>query len=259
MAMLSGISSSSAHQTAKSAAMAADFAVWCAVNELIPDSMAMRRADEAEQEAARLGRAVRESLRRDDDAPGEAGGARGLEVPAQARPQAPHVADGQVRLVPEARAVAQEGRIARLTVTLLDTKPTVWRQIEVPAGSTFAQLHTFLNTAMGWEDCHLHSFSFGDRVVGGPELNDGYGPPTTRSPKLKECKWQSSQPMAVLRNVWSCAKVEPAGTSICRHTVGLVSSRVTVRRAMRPSWATSRASGTSRSWPSATCGACGRA
>jgi hypothetical protein len=52
----------------------------------------------------------------------------------------------------------------------------VWRQIEVPAGSTFAQLHTFLNTAMGWEDCHLHSFSFGDRVVGGPELNDGYGP-----------------------------------------------------------------------------------
>jgi len=158
------------------AAMAADFAVWCAENDLIPESMAMRRADEAEQEAARLGRAVRESLRRDDDGPGEAGVARGLEVPAQARPRAPRVADGQLRLVPEARAVAQEGRIARLTVTLLDTKPTVWRQIEVPAGSTFAQLHTFLNTAMGWEDCHLHSFSFGDRVVGGPELNDGYGP-----------------------------------------------------------------------------------
>jgi len=86
------------------------------------------------------------------------------------------VADGQLRLVPEARAVAQEGRIARLTVTLLGTEPAVWRQIEVPAGSTFARLHTFLNTAMGWDDLHLHSFSFGDRVVGGPELNDGYGP-----------------------------------------------------------------------------------
>jgi len=158
------------------AAMAADFAVWCAVNELIPDSMATRRNDEADQEAARLGRAVRESLRRDDDAPGEAGVARRLEVPAQARPRAPRAADGQLRLVPEARAVAKEGRIARLTVTLLDTEPAVWRQIEVPSGSTFAQLHTFLNTAMGWEDCHLHSFSFGARVVGGPELNDGYGP-----------------------------------------------------------------------------------
>ena len=158
------------------AAMAADFAVWCAENELIPESMAMRRADEAEQEAMRLARAVRESLRRDDDAPGEAGVARGPGVPAQARPRAPRMADGQLRLLPEARPVAQQGRIARLTVTLLDTKPTVWRQIEVPVGSTFAQLHTFLNTAMGWEDLHLHSFSFGDRVVGEPELNDGYGP-----------------------------------------------------------------------------------
>ena len=158
------------------AAMAADFSFWCAENELIPESMAMRRADEAEQEAARLGRAVRESLRRGDDAPGEAGVPGGPVAPAQAPPRAPRVAAGQLRLVPEAHAVAEEGRIARLTVTLLDTEPAVWRQIEVPAGSSFARLHTFLNTAMGWQDYHLHMFGFGDRVVGGPELNDGYGP-----------------------------------------------------------------------------------
>jgi hypothetical protein len=158
------------------AAVAADFAVWCAENELVPESMAVRRADEAEQAAMRLGRAVRESLQRRGDAPTEAGAASGPAVPAQGRPHAPRVAGGQLRLVPEARAAAQEGRIARLTVTLLDTQPAVWRQIEVPAGSTFARLHGSLNTAMGWEDCHLHSFSFGDRVVGGPELNDGHGP-----------------------------------------------------------------------------------
>ncbi|MFA4965456.1 MAG: plasmid pRiA4b ORF-3 family protein [Thermoleophilia bacterium] len=158
------------------AAMAADFAVWCAENELIPESMAMRRADEAEQEATRLGRAVRGILARDDDAPRQADAARGMAAPAQTRPQAPRLADGQLRLVPETRAVAQEDGIARLTVTLLGTEPAVWRQIEVPAGSTFAQLHTFLNTAMGWEDVHLHSFSFGGREVGGPELNDAYGP-----------------------------------------------------------------------------------
>lgn len=158
------------------AAMAADFAVWCAVNELIPESMAMRRADEAEQEAARLGRALRQSLRRADDGPGEAGAARAPAAAASALPRAPRVAAGQLRLVPEARAVAQEGRIARLTVTLLDTEPAVWRRIEVPAGATFAELHRFLNTAMGWEDYHLHSFSFGERLVGGPALDDGYGP-----------------------------------------------------------------------------------
>lgn len=159
-------------------AMAADFAIWCAVNELIPDSMAMRRGEEADQEATRLGRAVRQGLRRDDVAPREAGVAGGMEVkvPAPARPRASRVAEGQLQLVPETRAVVRVGSIARLTITLLDTEPPVWRQIEVPAGSTFARLHTFLNTAMGWEDYHLHSFSFGDRLVGGPELNDGYGP-----------------------------------------------------------------------------------
>jgi hypothetical protein len=159
------------------AAMAADFAVWCAVNELIPDSMAMRRADEAEQEAMRLGRALRASLQGADDTSDGSGVARGPEPrPAPAPPRPPRAAAGQLRLVPEARAVAQEGRIARLTVTLQDTEPAVWRRIEVPVGSTFAELHVFLNTAMGWEDCHLHEFGFGDRLVGGPELNDGYGP-----------------------------------------------------------------------------------
>jgi len=140
------------------ASMAADFAVWCAENGLIPESMAIRRAGEAEQAANRLGRAVRDGAVR--------GGA--------ARGDASHA---QLRLVPNARAAgAGDGRIARLTVTLMGTEPAVWRQIEVPAGSTFAQLHAFLNTAMGWEDYHLHEFGFGDRLVGGPELNDGNGP-----------------------------------------------------------------------------------
>jgi hypothetical protein len=136
------------------AAMAADFAVWCAENELIPKSMAVRRAQEADQAAARLGRALRTGAL-------GAGAGPGGATPVQRR------------LATEARAAAgKDRRIARLTVTLLDTEPVVWRRIEAPVGSTFAELHAFLNLAMGWEDYHLHLFSFGDRIVGGPELND---------------------------------------------------------------------------------------
>ena len=186
------------------AAMAADFACWCAENELVPESMAMRRAQEAAHGAWRLGRALRGVAPRDDgvgdDAvDGWADLAGGLAPLAEAPPptrtpplaeappptrtpplaEAPPPTAGypQLRLLPDTRAAgAGAGRIARLTVTLRETKPAVRRQIEVPASATFAQLHAFLNAAMGWEDCHLHEFGFGDRLVGAAELNDGDGP-----------------------------------------------------------------------------------
>jgi len=183
------------------AAMVADFAVWCAENELIPKSMAVRRAQEAEQAAGRFGRALRAGTLHEGGAPDSAAGGAadsaagavaaalceggtpkdagddGLAPPARTPAAAPgDVTPAQLRLVPEARATGSTGRVARLTVTLLDTEPAVWRRIEVPLGSTFAELHTFLNVAMGWQDYHLHEFGYGDRLVGGPELNDGTGP-----------------------------------------------------------------------------------
>jgi hypothetical protein len=59
-----------------------------------------------------------------------------------------------------------------LRVTLVDVEPTVWREILVPVDLTFAQLHTVLQTAMGWEDCHLHEFSVGDLSIGPPAPKD---------------------------------------------------------------------------------------
>ncbi len=35
-----------------------------------------------------------------------------------------------------------------------------------------AQLHNVLQTAMGWEDCHLHEFSAGGRRIGIPNPED---------------------------------------------------------------------------------------
>ncbi len=53
-----------------------------------------------------------------------------------------------------------------LKVTLLEIQPAIWRRFAVPAWITLPGLHRVLQAAMGWEDYHLHSFSFGDVTYG---------------------------------------------------------------------------------------------
>jgi len=47
-------------------------------------------------------------------------------------------------------------------ITLKGVKPPVWRQILIPANSTFWELHVAIQDAMGWKDMHLHEFKVGD-------------------------------------------------------------------------------------------------
>jgi Plasmid pRiA4b ORF-3-like protein len=67
-------------------------------------------------------------------------------------------------------AVPQQ--IYQLKVTLLDTKPPVWRRLLVPADSTLARLHHVLQIAMGWQDYHLHEFEIEDRRFGPSDPDD---------------------------------------------------------------------------------------
>src|ERR1700689_4182119 len=64
--------------------------------------------------------------------------------------------------------------IYQLKVTLLGTKPAIWRRLLVPADLTLAQLHTVLQTAMGWENQHMHQFRAGQRRFGRPEPPDPF-------------------------------------------------------------------------------------
>jgi hypothetical protein len=52
-------------------------------------------------------------------------------------------------------------KIYEFKVTLLDTKPAIWRRIQVPETYTFWDLHVAIQDSMGWLDCHLHAFRFG--------------------------------------------------------------------------------------------------
>jgi Plasmid pRiA4b ORF-3-like protein len=63
---------------------------------------------------------------------------------------------------------AASNNILSLKVTLRGLKPPVWRRLLVPGTMTLGELHTAIQAAMGWEDCHLHAFDiageqFGDR------------------------------------------------------------------------------------------------
>ena len=56
----------------------------------------------------------------------------------------PHTATGQT--------------VHTIKVTLRDSRPPIWRRLEVPSGSTLHQLHNIIQSAFGWEDYHMWAF-----------------------------------------------------------------------------------------------------
>ena len=62
--------------------------------------------------------------------------------------------------------MAARRRAIVLKVTLLEVDPPVWRRFAVAATVTLPRLHGILQEVMGWQDCHLHQFFFGDECYG---------------------------------------------------------------------------------------------
>ena len=69
---------------------------------------------------------------------------------------------------------AVPAEIFQLKVTLLGTRPPIWRRLLVPANLTLAALHDVLQSAMGWYDCHMHEFRVGHRYFGKPNPEDRF-------------------------------------------------------------------------------------
>ena len=67
--------------------------------------------------------------------------------------------------------------IYQLKITLLESKPPIWRRVLVSSDVTFEELHVVIQIAMGWMGGHLHEFRMGrDISIGDPALDEGYGP-----------------------------------------------------------------------------------
>lgn len=64
----------------------------------------------------------------------------------------------------------------QLKITLLGTKPTVWRRFQV-SDCTLEELHRIIQCVMGWDESHLHQFVVGKDFYGVPdEFDMGFGP-----------------------------------------------------------------------------------
>ncbi len=63
---------------------------------------------------------------------------------------------------------SKEQPIYQFKITLLGSKPPIWRRILVPEG-TLDDLHEHIQTAMGWTNSHLHQFTIDGVEYGDPE------------------------------------------------------------------------------------------
>jgi len=64
--------------------------------------------------------------------------------------------------------------VYQIKVTLIGSKPPIWRRFLVRETTTLSRLHDILQIIMGWQDYHLHMFTINGQIYGDPE-DDEYG------------------------------------------------------------------------------------
>lgn len=68
-------------------------------------------------------------------------------------------------------AKTTEQVLFQFKITLLETRPLIWRRIVI-ADESLDSFHEHIQTAMGWTNSHLHQFEIRGRLYGDPELFD---------------------------------------------------------------------------------------
>jgi hypothetical protein len=76
--------------------------------------------------------------------------------------------------------------IYQLKVTLRDSKPPIWRRLQVPADIALSDLHWVLQIAMGWTNSHLHQFIIGEEYYTDPRFELEMGEKSTYKARLNQ-------------------------------------------------------------------------
>ena len=64
---------------------------------------------------------------------------------------------------------ASKDAIATLRIEIKYIEPLIWRRVAVRTSMNLKALHTVIQATMGWLDCHLWEFTFGDSRYGIPD------------------------------------------------------------------------------------------
>ena len=60
-------------------------------------------------------------------------------------------------------------QIYQLKISLLESEPTIWRQVLMPSDVRLAQLHDIIQDVMGWTNTHLYAFEIGGEYYEEPD------------------------------------------------------------------------------------------
>lgn len=72
---------------------------------------------------------------------------------------------------------ATSDKIATLRIDLVDSRPRIWREIEVPVSLTLLNVHDVVQIAFGWGDYHMWQFEIAGAL---------YGTPNEDNPKIRD-------------------------------------------------------------------------
>jgi len=73
-------------------------------------------------------------------------------------------------------AVSSLRQMYQVKVTLVGSKPPIWRRLLVPSTMRLSDFHGVLQIAMGWTDSHLHEFVAKGERYGASDAGTDYGP-----------------------------------------------------------------------------------
>ncbi|HLP89604.1 MAG TPA: plasmid pRiA4b ORF-3 family protein [Nostocaceae cyanobacterium] len=76
--------------------------------------------------------------------------------------------------------------IYQLKISLKHIRPPIWRRIQVASNTTLEQLHSIIQVAMGWYNCHLHSWNIGGVEYGQPAPEYGIDVKNEKNVKLNQ-------------------------------------------------------------------------
>lgn len=72
---------------------------------------------------------------------------------------------------PKRKPAIKASASIQLRIALCYITPPIWRMVVVPDTVTLAKLHYIIQIAMGWENCHLHSFEVNGIRYTDPDLD----------------------------------------------------------------------------------------
>ena len=74
----------------------------------------------------------------------------------------------------------------QIKVTLVGSKPPIWRRLIVKDNIRLDQLHPVLQVTMGWFNCHLHQYRVGSSYIGIPDKEFDFDITDERKVYLKD-------------------------------------------------------------------------